>query len=259
MELLRSKKLTFTIFLRIVNQKIKKSFFFKRRSNRKVLTFKRLKIILKKKKFKKFKKKSVYKGKFFFKRFFLSILLKNRIFLKNYFFLTKKVRQKKITKYLVQNTKDNLNRCTLTKFTLTSILLRSSLVFSLKDSFFLIFSNKITINGEFNKNPNFLIKTGDCINLSINRSFYYYFKILKKLLKRKIALHRYNSWRFFKKITERKVKKFIKRKIPNYLYLFFLFRLNVPKIIEVDYLTLSTCVIYNPYLIEYHTPDETPD
>jgi hypothetical protein len=29
--------------------------------------------------------------------------------------------------------------------------------------------------------------------------------------------------------------------------------------LEVDYLTLSTCVVYNPYLLHYFTPDDTPD
>lgn len=131
-------------------------------------------------------------------------------------------------------------------------MLRSNFIFFLKDCLFLIKSNKVYLNGCNNNNINFLVTVGDCIQLDISKKFFIYFKFLKKLLKKKVALHKYNSWKFFKKKSLSKIKKFTKRKIPKYLYLFFLFKLNTPKIFEIDYITISLFLLTKEFGYNYH-------
>ncbi len=51
---------------------------------------------------------------------------------------------------------------------------------------------------------------------------------------------RFFKQKFFKKKHNLKIKK---KKIPKYLYLFYLYKLNVPKTLEVDFLTLSVFIL----------------
>jgi len=52
---------------------------------------------------------------------------------------------------------------------------------------------------------------------------------------------RYNAWRFFK---QKKVStKQKKRKFPKFYFLLFLFKLETPKYLEVDYTTLTVFLI----------------
>jgi hypothetical protein len=64
-------------------------------------------------------------------------------------------------------------------------------------------------------------------------------------LKKKIALFRHHSWKFFKqkyfKIQDNLRPK--KRKSPKYLLFFFLFKVNTPKFLEVDYFSLSIILL----------------
>ncbi len=94
----------------------------------------------------------------------------------------------------------------------------------------------------------------DYIQLRVCKYTYKYIQSSKIFLKKKISLYRLNSWKFFKQkfFRQQQQLKPLKRKTPKYLYLFFLFKLDVPKFIEVDYLTLTVLVL-KPTYTQLHT------
>jgi hypothetical protein len=57
----------------------------------------------------------------------------------------------------------------------------------------------------------------------------------------------------YKLMKQRKQKSFY---APQWIYLTKYDTADVKPYLEVDYLTLSTVVIYNPYTLTYHTPTE---
>jgi hypothetical protein len=70
---------------------------------------------------------------------------------------------------------------------------------------------------------------------------YNYIYDSKRNLKKKIALFRFNLWKFYKQkfFKNKEQIKAKKRKTPKYLFLFFLFKLNTPKFLEIDFNSLS--------------------
>ena len=227
-------------FLKKINKK--KNLFFKKKFRVKILISRRLSIVLRKrKKFKLFKSKKVDKGNFFFKKFFFKTLLKGRKFLKFFFYLSKKTRQLKITKSIILNKKNTNYKNSTYEYTLLNILLRSHICIFVLDALQLIKFNYIYVNGVFIDNYNTILSENDFVQLKIHKCIYKYILFSKKLLKKKTALFRLNSWKFFKQkfFKQKQQLKVKKRKTPKYLFLFYLFRLDVPKFIEVDYFTLS--------------------
>ena len=235
----------------------KKNLFFKKKHAMKVLVSKRLSFILRKrKKLKKIKSKKVDNGNFFFKKFFYKTLLKSIKFLRLFFFFNKKTRQRKITKTIFRNQKHNyMYNNNSYEYALYNIILRSHFCLFLSDVIFLIKNNYIYLNGVVVTQHNTTILVHDFIQLKINKHIYNYIQFSKKFLKKKLALFRLNSWKFFKQklFKQQQQLKTQKRKTPKYLYLFFLFKLNTPKYIEYDFSTLSICVLrYNTN--DTHTP-----
>lgn len=219
----------------------RKNLFFKKKYNTKTLSSKRLSIILRKrKKLKNIKTKKTDKGNFYFKKFFFKTLLKTRKFLKRFFFFNNKVRQSKITRSIVKctNSSYNYNNFELTIF---NTLLRSHFCIFLKDALLLIKNGFVYLNGCVVTQHDSILNIYDCIQLRICNYTYKYIQSSKKFLKKKLALFRLNSWKFFKQkfFRQQKQLKPLKRKTPKYLYLFFLFKLDVPKFIEIDYFSLT--------------------
>ena len=227
---------------------IKKNLFFKKKYSPKSLISKRLSIVFKKrKKVNLFRQKKIDKGNFFLKKFFFKILLKNRKSLKNFFFLNIRTRQTKINRFIYKHqknffgdTKTGLENTTL------NILLKGNFFLFTRDALYFFKYNYVYLNGIVIKNHNVTLKKGDCLQLPISNFFYKYIKFSKKLLKKKTALFKLNSWKFFKqKLFKKKHQlKQKKKKIPKYLYLFYLFKLNTPTNLEVDYLTMSVYLLY---------------
>lgn len=220
----------------------KKNLFFKKKLKVKTLISKRLSLVLKKrKKFKLIRSKKPDRGNFFFKKFFFKTLLKSRKFLKFFFFLTKKERQRKITK-TINITKNNyqFKNCVY-EYTLLNFVLRSHFCLFVVDALRLIKNNFVYINGRQVTDFNLIISEGDCIQFKTYTSIYKYILFSKKILKKKLSLFRLNSWKFFKQkfFKQQQQLKIKKRKTPKYIFLFYLFKLDIPKFLEVDYLTLS--------------------
>jgi hypothetical protein len=74
---------------------------------------------------------------------------------------------------------------------------------------------------------------------------YMYIQSSKRFLKKKLSIFRLTSWKFFKQkfFRQQQQLKPLKRKTPKYLYLFFLFKLDTPKFLEVDYFSLTIFIL----------------
>jgi len=168
-------------------------------------------------------------------------LLKSRKFLKSFFFYTKKVRQIKVTKSILLNQKHFFQKNSSYEYTLLNVLLRSHFFLFVKDAIKFIKKGFVMLNGVYCNKYDTTIVVGDCIQLSVFASFYKYFLFYKNLIKKNLILYKHNSWKLFKQkiLKKQQQLKIKKRKLPKYLYLFFLFKVNIPKIFEIDYLTLS--------------------
>lgn len=225
----------------------KKNLFFKKKESKDSLISKRIAIVLKKrKKLKFFKHKKIDKGNFFLKKFFFKILLKNRKFLSKLFFLNKNKKQIKVSKKINFLSKKIKNKSTFVyEYSLSNVLLRSNLFFSSKDILSLITSRLVYLNGRVVLDHNADLFLGDFIQLPVTKQLYRYIFFSKKILKKKMSLFRFSTWKFFKKKFFKKKQglKTKKRKTPKYLNMFCFFKLNTPRFIEVDYFTLSICLL----------------
>lgn len=244
---------TFFFFKKLFNRDViflkskKKNLFFKKKFENKILVSKRLNIVSKKKKFKFFKKTSKRDtGNFFFKKFFFKTLLKNRRMLVLFFNRNKRTRQKKITKLIFKNTKNIFFNNQTCEYSLLNILVRSHFFLFVRDALFAIKNNFVFLNGCVVTKNDLLLTTNDCVQLSISKSFLIFLKICKRFLKKKISMFRYSSWKFFKNkfLKKKKKLKSKKRKNPKHIEMLFLFKLNTPKLLEIDFLTLSILILY---------------
>lgn len=219
----------------------KKNLFFKKKFNQKNLFSKRTSILLKKRKKIRFtkKKKKVNNGNFFFKKFFFKTLLQNRKFLKNFFHLNKQTRQSKLTRSVCNSNKTNTNKNITQHNSIVNVLLRSHFFFFINDASFAVRSGFILLNGLTTFNTNTPLKEGDCLQSTVSKSYLNYLYFCKRFFKKKSAIFRFNSWRFFKtKFFKKGVVK-SKKKNPKFLHLFFLFKMNICRFLEVDFMTLT--------------------
>lgn len=231
------------LFKKILN---KKNLFFKRYYDKKILVSRRLVNILRKNKETRFLKKKRNKGKnyFFLKKFFLKTLLKSRVLLKTIFALNKKTRQKKLTKILFRKSKNIMRNSTM-EYSLYNIILRGHFFFFLNDACTYIKAGFVYLNGVAFSKHTFSVNKGDVIQIRINSLYFKYFNSCKQFFKKKMKLIRLEAYRFFKKkyYSKQNKTKLKPRKYPNYYLLFFIFKLNVPRYLEVDYTILSIIVI----------------
>lgn len=220
----------------------KKNLFFKKKFKVKTLISKRISILLRKrKKFKLVKVKRIDKGNFFFKKFFFKTLLRSRKFLKSFFFFNKKTRQIKITKSIARIKKNKYTNNCVYEYTVLNVLLRSHICLFVSDALRLIQTFTVFLNGFAIRDPYMVLSQNDLVQLKISTNLYKYVLFSKKILKKKLTLFKLNSWKFFRQklFKQKQQLKSKKRKSPKYLFLFYLFKLNVPKFLEVDYFTLT--------------------
>jgi len=236
-------------YLRLVKtfQK-KKNLFFKKKFRIRILVYRRLSFALRRRKRNtKFRvRQKSDKGRFFFKKFFFKTLLRNRKSLKSFLFFNKKSRQNKLTKEIIKNKNKSYNNSTF-EYTILNILLRSNFCIFFADAKLFIKNSCVYINGVNYNDLNYILHKGDCLQLKISKTMYKYVYQSRKFLKKKIALFRYNLWRFYKqknyKSQSEPLPKQKKKKTPKHFYIFFLFKLDSPKFLEIDFLSLSVLFI----------------
>jgi hypothetical protein len=158
----------------------------------------------------------------------------------------KKIRQKELTRYIQKKTKNFFYKNYTHDYSLINILLKSNFFLFPKDASIFIKCNFVYINNKKSDNINFLLGVGDCIQIQVFSFFYIYFLFFRKFLKQKIFFYKKSAWLFFKKnFLNKKVKskKIKKRKNPKYLYLLYIFKLNIPQYLDVDFITLTSTIL----------------
>ena len=242
-------KFKHTKFKRTILKKLfkRKTLFFKKKHDKKVLISKRVVSFLKtnQNKFRfQSKRKKKIQSNFFVKKFFLKSLYKSRNLFRTSFLLNKKTRQKRITKLIFRKSKKFYKNNTY-EYSLLNILLRSHFFYFIGDAFIFLNHSLVYLNGTVCNNYDSFLGIGDKVQLEINPPFYNYLKKCRNFFKKKLALIKYNSWMFYRKkhYQNRKYFRLKKRKSPNYYLHFFLFKLDIPKFLEVDFLILTSIIL----------------
>lgn len=231
----------------------KKNLFFKKKYDIKILISRRFYSIFKKRpeNYKNFKNKQTG---FFIKKFFLKTLYHNRKLFKLFFTLNKKFRQKKLTKLIFKKSK-KLFKNHNNDYTLNNILLRCHFFFFHKDVLHFIKNNLVFVNGIICNKLNYCLTTNDILQIPINKIYFNYLKVCKKFFRKKLALIRYNTYKYYRKkhYQSKKYFRIKKRRTPNYNLLFIVFKLNTPKFLEVDFLTLTIVILKKLNLVDQST------
>ena len=179
------------------------------------------------------------KKKFFFKKFFYKNTFKQRYALTTLFFFKKRVRQKKLNKFI--STFHNKNPHLFLFF----VLLQTNLIFFKKDIFFFLRKGYVFVNNFREKNPLTLLTVGDCISFFFKKSYFFYFKFVKRFFKKKLLFNKKIRRLFFKKLSSKAYKNvFLKRKTSKIFNYFTFFRFRTPTYLELDYLTLTVFIVF---------------
>ena len=223
----------------------KKTLFFKRRLNLKLLNWRRLNyFILKKSFFKKKQYKLRYKYNhdlsFFFKKNFFKTLLHGRVFFKKFFFGCVHKRQYELTKYYAGMTR------VLNLYTTTSpaifILMRTQFFFFISDFLFFLSRGFVFVDGLAVLTKNIHLGTNSVIQLQITPNYFLYMRRVFSFFKKKLIENKKLKKIFFFKIFKNK-GFYKKKKIQKFFNFFSYFHLNTPSTFEIDLVTLTLFII----------------
>lgn len=181
-----------------------------------------------------------------FKPGYMTIWRDSRTVLKNTLSLSFKY-QHRLTKYLSKYNKFvKFKTYLILEMTIFNILLKTKFFLNESVCFSFFKNNLIYLNGFICNNPKIQLFIGDFVQLTINNKYYILYKWflnisitkkrkLKQILKKKINIS-------FDTVEKKKSNR-----LPNWI----LFNKNsindIPKYLEVDYLTLSAFVLYEPF------------
>ena len=159
--------------------------------------------------------------------------------------LTKRlVRLKKIRR------KDSMK---LQELRLSNVLMSSQFTFDTHSTKQLILSGVVFVNGNNVRNANFNTFVGDFIQLVVNLRYYVIYRWL-------MNWNNYHTLKFtkllnFKNNSSRSdLSKQTSQTLPNWIFNVGSRKFDIPKYLEVDFLTLSTFIIYEPLHITDYNP-----
>lgn len=174
----------------------------------------------------------------------------NRVFYENrkifsFLFNRKNLRQKKFNQYYSNWLKKDYFDIILTfESSLKNILLRSKFAFTEAHCDFLLANKLVFVNGVVVMSKNFVMKTGDRIQLIISQYYYFYYRqVLSDMiyLKKSLNLRVWKMVRFNDNIHKQSATH-----VPTWILLLSYYFLDVPRYIEVDYTVLTSILIYEP-------------
>ena len=116
----------------------------------------------------------------------------------------------------------------------------------------------VYLNGFHVTNKHLIIYENDLIQLIVSKWYYAAYRwisnwTLQRVKKYKRLMYRKGLSSKYKLMKQRKQKSFY---VPHWIYLTRHDLADIKPYLEVDYLTLSAVLIYNPYILDYHTPTE---
>ena len=162
--------------------------------------------------------------------------------------------QHRLTTYVSRYARTSKNTQKFLKdLTLVYLLLNSKFVTDLELSKELINSSFTFINGVLISNPNIQLFKGDFIQLVVHLKYYIVYRwILNWNIWKKIRLAKLARSKFKKKQNSlTKQKSF---NIPNWVLLSRIKQSDIPKYLEVDFFTLSSFIVYEPFILSDFNP-----
>jgi ribosomal protein S4 len=179
------------------------------------------------------------------KQKYLLTLKKNRNIFK--FFLKKKsLKQYKFNKIF----KNILNKkikffLNILEFKLFMVLVKSGFFANFKDACFFIKSGYVIVNNAIVTDFNYILNLTNNIKIIYNKYYYFYFR--KSLNDIIVNIGKYSS--FLWKINKNKfnMNKQQPMQIPSWIARYIYFKDDVPKFLEIDYLSMTLIILYYPY------------
>jgi len=142
------------------------------------------------------------------------------------------------------------------KVTLYSKILPNIKVFN---SF--ICSKLVYVNGKLSTNKDSLVYTNDIVQLVVSKWYYIYYRWLSNWTVSRVRKFKYVSYRkgLAAKYKLMKAKKQRSRYTPSWIFNVQYDMVDVKSYLEVDYFTLSSMVIYEPYLFDSQPINDLPE
>jgi len=170
--------------------------------------------------------------------------------------------QQQLTKYLVRFYKgSNQYSFSRAEMSLNRIVMYSRLLPDNPTVNIFLTKKMIHVNGVAVYDPSMLLVPNDVVQLTVSVWYYVMYRWLTNW-----TLKRHRK---FKKLVYRKglagrqkVMKLKKQRsyyTPNWIYLTRYDISDVKPYLEVDYFTLSSVILYEPFMTYYYSPDESPD
>ena len=176
-----------------------------------------------------------------FKRKFTVLLKKNRVILRK--FLKVKFKRQFVFNKFIRNLSKLNSTDFLYKFEfrIHSILVRSNFFYNNNDCLWFFNNGLVSLNGSLIYDFNKKLKPLEIVTISIND--YYYFFYRKNLNDCLNNSYRYNKkiWKINKQRYEGDSKR--EERYPTWIYKYMYFKNDVPKFIEVDYISMSLVVL----------------
>jgi len=179
-----------------------------------------------------------------FKYRFIKVLYENRRIFKKIFF-RKNFIQRKLSNKIVNFIKLNQRSALLgLESNLENVLLRSRFFLTISHVELALTNGIVYLNGRLVKKKKKILKTSDILQLSLVNSYFYFDRFIIQDIKRLKSKLPGKIWNLFKHINN--IQKQTPKHFENWYYLLYHFWLDVPKYLEVDYISLSIILIYTP-------------
>jgi hypothetical protein len=170
--------------------------------------------------------------------------------------------QKKLTKYVVRFFRQsNYYAFSWSEMALDKVIVYSRLLPDLSTLRTFTSHKLVYLNGVSVSSPSVLTFENDLIQLLVSKWYYAAYRWIsnwttKRVKKYKRLVYRKGLSSRYKLMKQKKQKSFY---TPNWIHLTRYDISDIKPYLEVDYLTLSAVVVYNPYILNYHSPKDTPD
>lgn len=126
----------------------------------------------------------------------------------------------------------------MSELNLKNILIKSNFFINYNDLEIFFLEGLVHLNGSVCENINIVLRVSDVLSISFNKHYFLYSR--NKIDNVNFSANRLVSHNF--------KKSFFKKKYNNKIKNFLHHRLDIPKFLEIDYLTMTIVVLYKPIL-----------
>lgn len=133
------------------------------------------------------------------------------------------------------------------------VVLHSKLATDLRSSFLMIQNGLIYLNGAASTNPNTFLVSGDFIQAVVSLKFYIVYRwLINWGVRNKLRITKFSQSKQNQSRSDLSKQK--SDHIPDWVFLAGVKNFDIPKYMEVDYFTLSSFILYEPFLITEFNP-----